>query len=941
MAIVYATGSPDRFTNLPFGTIVSYQNAPSGVSVFTSGGGAPSGWAVGDTYDQNITGVIGTPFADYISGNGRNNFLYGGDGNDGLYGFAGVGSTTYLYGENGDDALIGGAGIDIMDGGPGEDTISYLLSPTGLTISLADQRANTGWAAGDVYISIQDVIGSEFDDVIFGSREGVLNQLQGQGGNDRIFGGAGYNVLIGGAGADELHASGTGNLIDYETALSGVVASMENPSINTGDAAGDTYFNLGGADLAGSPFDDVLIGDAGNNNIIGDPDLGVYGRWGNDYLYGGGGSDTLQGDGGSDYLDGGAGFDYASYANSTIGIVASLSDPRANSGDAAGDTYFSVEGIIGSNFDDVLIGDVGDNILFGGAGNDALFGADGNDLFSGGPGADRYDGGAGFDTVAYEDATAGITVSLANPGLNTGLAAGDTFLSIEGILGTRFADVLYGDQSANGIQGGDGNDTIFGGGGSDILLGGNGDDLIFASGPNASLTGGAGADTFVFLSVTDSIASPTVAPTAITDFVSGVDRIDISAINPTSVAIVQENGFYTLQAAAAGGLLSVRSTNAFTLQDVVTFTAGQLIQGTPGYDVLVGTAGADVILGLGTGDYLKGGAGSDTFLYRASSDSLPSSYDYLADFQTGVDKIDFREINTSSISLVRSGSATFVFAETSTGPMTIAVEGTFNATDLIYQGRHGIYLVGDAADNTLIGSHLNDPIQGGAGNDLIIGGGGGDALFGEGGADTFRYLSVSDSSPTSGADSLFGFETGIDKIDLTALNTIAVSLIREGGSTFLFADTPTGPIQISSVYADVNASDVLTAAGHGFFLVGDGTNNRLVGSNAGDVILGGAGDDVIQGGLGADSVFGGAGADTFRFTSIDDSRSGSGVYDSIFDFQSGVDKLDLRPLHTSPGDTFAFLPVDGSTYVFAQFSTGAMAILLNGTPSITNADILF
>ena len=103
-----------------------------------------------------------------------------------------------------------------------------------------------------------------------------------------------------------------------------------------------------------------------------------------------------------------------------MGLTASLANPALNTGDAAGDTYISIERLQGSAFDDVLIGDGGNNSLRGGAGADVL------------------DGGGGFDTASYFTALTGLTVSLANPSLNTGEAAGDTFISIENISGSGF-----------------------------------------------------------------------------------------------------------------------------------------------------------------------------------------------------------------------------------------------------------------------------------------------------------------------------------------------------------------------------------------------------------------------------------------------------------------------------------------------------------------------
>ena len=370
--------------------------------------------------------------------------------------------------------------------------------------------------------------------------------------------------------------------------------------------------------------------------------------------------------------------------------------------------------------------------------------------------------------------------------------------------------------------------------------------------------------------------------------------------------------------------------------------------GAGGADALYGGDGNDLISGGAGADYLSGGAGSDVFLYGPATDSTLSAYDMIADFETGIDTLDLRFTDATSISLVRSGPGTFVFADTPGGLMAIGVNAQVNASDVSYTGSFGIYMVGSAAADTLIGSDRADTIQAGAGDDVITGGRGGDVIFGEAGADTFRYLSAADSNMTTGSDTLFGFETGIDRIDLAALDATAVSLVRSGGSTFLFANSSSGPAFVNSV-TDINASDLMVG-GRGVYMVGDVGNDVLVGGDGPDTIVGGAGNDLIQGGggndyifagLGVDAMFGGDGADVFGFTSVDDSRANSGDYDTIFDFQTGIDKIDLRSLRTGASDTVSSYSTEGTTFVFASFSTGDMAIILKGTASITDADILF
>lgn len=131
----------------------------------------------------------------------------------------------------------------------------------------------------------------------------------------------------------------------------------------------------------------------------------LWGNAGNDSLYGNNGNDILIGGAGADRLDGGAGTDIASYQEATAGVIASLFSPGGNTGEAAGDTFFFIEQLIGSNYADTLTGDDNANSLTGLAGNDSLNGRGGNDLLVGGAGADVLTGGAGADTFYYSATT--------------------------------------------------------------------------------------------------------------------------------------------------------------------------------------------------------------------------------------------------------------------------------------------------------------------------------------------------------------------------------------------------------------------------------------------------------------------------------------------------------------------------------------------------------
>jgi Ca2+-binding RTX toxin-like protein len=428
-----------------------------------------------------------------------------------------------LLGFDGNDTLIGGAGPDVLDGGTGSNTASYTGAATGVVADLDDNSFGTGDARGDTYISIQNLAGSGFDDILYGDH-----------GGNRLSGGAGNDILVGEAGADTLDGGAGSDTAAYDASASGLRADLLTPATNTGDAADDVYVSI--ENLDGSSFDDILLGDNKANviggNLVHDLASGndrLFGRGGNDQLFGYDGDDTLDGGAGADMLDGGIGINTASYATATSGVLADLDDNEFATGDAKGDTFTSIQNLNGSRFADTLYGDHGDNRLSGGAGNDILVGE---------AGADTLDGGTGVDTAAYDASGSRLRADLLMPATNTGDAAGDVYISIENLDGSSFDDILFGNNHANVIGGNlihntpSGNDQLSGRGGNDSLFGYDGNDTLDGGLGNDRMTGGAGKDVFVF----DTSLNATTNVDRITDFTHGTDTIRLAHADFSALA---------------------------------------------------------------------------------------------------------------------------------------------------------------------------------------------------------------------------------------------------------------------------------------------------------------------------------------------------------------------------------------------------------------------
>jgi len=501
---------------------ISFFGDPSainaGVTIFMDEQGIAQGTGQGSMTLNGFESVSGSVFADHITGDAGDNVLLGdsgddvltgGRGNDILYGDgrtlvddhnsgSGSGPITRfadvapLGGADGNDLLEGGLGDDTLYGGGGIDTASYANASGDVEVYL-----NFGFAQGadgnDTLSSIENVIGSNYNDILFGdaganSLTGGAGHdfLRGNAGDDTLSGGAGDDMLVGGAGNDVLDGGAGWDRAAFSGSTVGVHVDLNVQGAQYTGEGTDTLVGI--EHVSGTAFDDTLIGTIGPNWL--------WGMGGNDIIQAGGGNDLVQLGAGNSAADGGAGTDSLSMegvgAATSTGVTLSLLLQGGAQDSGAGLVKLSgFENLSGSDFGDSLTGDGGANVLAGDAGGDILSGGDGDDVLLG-------DGRIGIDSH----------------GLDT-----------SGPI-TFFNDVAA-------LGGADGDDVLDGGKGNDTLMGGGGDDL---------LTGGGGSDRFVFGSHTGH--------DHILDFGAG----DAIVFQPTSG--VHSAADLTLTATGSGTLIS-------------------------------------------------------------------------------------------------------------------------------------------------------------------------------------------------------------------------------------------------------------------------------------------------------------------------------------------------------------------------------------------------
>ncbi|WP_414928967.1 calcium-binding protein, partial [Pseudomonas sp. IT-P74] len=369
---------------------------------------------------------------------------------------------------------------------------------------------------------------------------------------------------LGGTVARAGYSTGDGSSW-YELPQSGnesAILGLETTPGNTG-VAGYYKFSI----VSGTSGNDNMQGTVGNDSL--------YGSSGNDVINGFAGNDVLYGAAGSDRLLGGLGDD--TYIVDALDTLVEL----ANQGTDV--VQANISYTLGDNLENLIL--TGNSSIngTGNALNNTIVGNSSNNIFN---------GAAGTDFVSYAYSNYGVRVDLSNTGSQYTYQGYDTFVSIEGVIGTDDSDTLTGNAFANILIGGADSDILNGGAGDDTLDGGSGVDRM---------TGGDGSDLYYVDNVGDIVSETNaVANTGGTDTV-------YSYLDTYTLTDNVENLRLLANGAANG--------TGNSLNNVISAAAGNnILNGAAGIDTVsyaFATAAVTANLGLTTAQ-ATGGSGSDT-----------------------------------------------------------------------------------------------------------------------------------------------------------------------------------------------------------------------------------------------------------------------------------------------------------------------------------------
>ena len=685
-------------------------------------GSVPAGVnLVGTSAGDVMVGTIGT---DTITGNDGNDNIRGGSASDTIDGGAG---NDYLYGEAGDDLVLGGDGSDRMYGDDGNDTL----------IGGAGNDYMYGGEGSD------SLSGEDGNDYLYAQNYGA-STLDGGSGSDRLYGGYDSDdIMSGGDDADYIYSVGyySADTVDAGSGNDTVqlyVNGSEKSTVTLGDGADVleisystfyasntvtvTDFNTAEDTINMDYYlNNRLTGWNGSSNpfaaVASDPNAGFM------QLVQDGTTTILR----IDSNGGGNGFvDAIRFENTLVSdfTATNFNPPYPPDGSVPAGLN-----LVGTAYNDYLVGTIGTDTITGNAGNDNLKGGGESDTIDGGEGNDYLYGEAGDDLVS-------------------------------GGLGS---DQLYGNDGNDTLLGGEGNDFLYAGEGNDSLSGGAGNDYLNAENyGNSTLDGGDGVDQLYAGYDSDDI----IFGGADADRIYTVGRYSVDVVDAGTgddFVQIQAQGSEKSTVTLGLGADTVEINNSyFNASNTLTITDFSTAEDVVDIDYylnnrLTGWDGATNPFGGGFMRLVQDGT---TSVLEVDTNGGGNGFIEAIRFEN-TNVADFTDQNflidvatSQGYSPTGGGVNGAVFSGTSSGE---TLTGTFG--DDTINGLDG--------NDSLLGGNGADVISGGVGDDQITGGFGNDDMSGGAGADEFIF------NIGEGQDVIQDFTVGVDSLVMTGGQSIA------------------------------------------------------------------------------------------------------------------------------------------------------------------------
>ena len=417
-------------------------------------------------------------------------------------------------------------------------------------------------------------------------------------------------------------------------------------------------------------------------------------------------------------------------------------------------------------------------------------------------------------------------------------------------------DDLRGLDGIDELNGGDDNDILSGGTNNDVLVGGAGNDYLDGELGGDTMTGGTGNDIYFV-----DIAADTFIELAGEGTDTVYTSISLTLAEGSNIErLIDRFAFLDLTGSSAGefisgnGYLSGQGGN----DELIGGTANQILDGGEGNDLIDGGGGENTMIG-GTGDDVFIARNAATEVVEAAGEGRDVVYFYVTSFFN-----NYALAAGSEIEVLSTASQSGTFAVTLSG-------NEFG--NEVYGNDGGNVLAGNGGNDFLIGFDGNDDLSGGDGNDQLFGGDGVDVMAGGIGDDIYHVDRAEDVvSEAAGA--------GRDVVYASGNYALAAGSSIEVLSTI----SQTGTARIN-----------------------------LSGNELANDVYGNDGINHLDGGAGSDYLLGFGGVDRFIFSST----LGAGNVDTIGDFQTGVDVIQL--------DFDIFRANNFGTLAAGSFVTGAAA----------------